>query len=1153
MICDVLMVNSIGPGFTPESVRKEGIGGSELEIVQIAEALAARGHKVTIANGVTSAVEERGVRVIPYAQAAGIEARTLYVERMTMPPPGVRAGRAVVRATDVHCPEYAVHHATLEQGGAVLVGVSRWQVEQFAHAKYRTVIAPMLGETPQTGKVAGRFVYASAPLKGLEATLNAWRGLKSRHRSVLQKARLLIVTPGHFDFYRDRMPQLTDADKALGIKYQGSPTPEDYRKAIASAEGLFFVNTFTETFCCAAAFAERARTRTHILCLHGKGGIPEAIGNTSLLTEDPAEFERAFLEAWQSNENRERWYAATVQDRHPAALAPAWEQVLQLPAGRAPDIGGATQAPRYPGAGKEGLVVETYNVPPGPAVPPQQWADGGGAKRFWLHERVLVGGSILHEADGLHLQRDYNVTHVLSAESEHLDEGKGFAPNRARRTPFIDSGVAPNEATVHAALDFADEALRDQSAVLYTHCQLGGSRGPAWGYLVCVGVLGMEKEAALERLRRVHYAHANPHQSYLDAIDAGIASWKAAKDAPEPAAVTNPEALGFPAEHLPKNHEPMPAAFGADGHLARLRRAIQPGGSEYALGLQLFALVSSTRARTVIEIGRFKGFSTLAIAMGLQLADVGWQEPRGAEQRPDVDYGQHTGPCRRVLYSIDPHPLPEAEALVREAGLFEYVRWVNEPSEKAQLPGGVVADVAFIDGLHTYAGVRADYERYAPLVKMGGYLVFHDVFGWYKDGKNGSAIKRLVDEIGGEQLLVDTGYASLVILRKTPALAMMTQQPTPVPPRADGKPTLGAVIIARDENPIIARAISSVQKVVDAVTVIVDAQSNDGTREVAASMGAEVHVRPAPAKGGLASVRNDAMRIAEQRTEYMLLLDADDAYQGERPAELTLDSYNVTINDHGTLYPRPLILRSRRGFRFVGCDRGCDWEVKHEYVEGIGTPAGHCKELTYNRIGATKGVSGWQDQQNARAKYMRHARALHHHHIDHPECARTVFYLAQSFRDAGMPHEARDWYKKRVAMPGGYDQERYYAQLQVAEISQNLGEDPVAAYLAAYDICPARAEPLRKLAEYYRDDKRRQFELAYTFASRACQMPVPEGAIFLDPEVYSWRCWEELGLAAHYTRRKAEAIAVAERLQGIVPAWARPWAADFLARARAGI
>ena len=36
-------------------------------------------------------------------------------------------------------------------------------------------------------------------------------------------------------------------------------------------------------------------------------------------------------------------------------------------------------------------------------------------------------------------------------------------------------------------------------------------------------------------------------------------------------------------------------------------------------------------------------------------------------------------------------------------------------------------DFIFIDGDHTYEGVRKDFEMYKPLIRNGGYIAFHDI------------------------------------------------------------------------------------------------------------------------------------------------------------------------------------------------------------------------------------------------------------------------------------------------------------------------------------------------------------------------------------------------------------------------------------------
>ena len=41
--------------------------------------------------------------------------------------------------------------------------------------------------------------------------------------------------------------------------------------------------------------------------------------------------------------------------------------------------------------------------------------------------------------------------------------------------------------------------------------------------------------------------------------------------------------------------------------------------------------------------------------------------------------------------------------------------------------GGNPVDFLFIDGDHTTAGARSDFEDYSPLVRPGGLVAFHDI------------------------------------------------------------------------------------------------------------------------------------------------------------------------------------------------------------------------------------------------------------------------------------------------------------------------------------------------------------------------------------------------------------------------------------------
>ena len=48
-------------------------------------------------------------------------------------------------------------------------------------------------------------------------------------------------------------------------------------------------------------------------------------------------------------------------------------------------------------------------------------------------------------------------------------------------------------------------------------------------------------------------------------------------------------------------------------------------------------------------------------------------------------------------------------------------------NEVRKVLGGCPVDFLFIDGDHTYEGVRRDFEMYSPLVREGGVIAFHDI------------------------------------------------------------------------------------------------------------------------------------------------------------------------------------------------------------------------------------------------------------------------------------------------------------------------------------------------------------------------------------------------------------------------------------------
>jgi cephalosporin hydroxylase len=135
--------------------------------------------------------------------------------------------------------------------------------------------------------------------------------------------------------------------------------------------------------------------------------------------------------------------------------------------------------------------------------------------------------------------------------------------------------------------------------------------------------------------------------------------------------------------------------------------------------VSLLEVVERLRPATVMEIGTASGGTLFMLTQVVPddavivSVDLPGDEQSGSPQdRPAWRTKLYEGFARahQRVHAIraDSHS-PEA---------FETVRG---------LLGGRQIDFLFIDGDHTYDGVRGDFERYSPLVREGGLVAFHDI------------------------------------------------------------------------------------------------------------------------------------------------------------------------------------------------------------------------------------------------------------------------------------------------------------------------------------------------------------------------------------------------------------------------------------------
>ncbi len=324
-------------------------------------------------------------------------------------------------------------------------------------------------------------------------------------------------------------------------------------------------------------------------------------------------------------------------------------------------------------------------------------------------------------------------------------------------------------------------------------------------------------------------------------------------------------------------------------------------------------------------------------------------------------------------------------------------------------------------------------------------------------------------------------------------------------------------------NMIVRNEAHIVHEVLDAVSpyvsswVIVDTGSDDGTQETirahmrALGIPGELHEREWRNFG---HNRTEALELARGHGDYIWVMDADDMVVGTLDFRgLTADCYALRYGSDFS-YWRKQVFRSGLPWRYEG--------VVHEYAV-CDAPATDARlEGDYYIDSRRLGGRNLDPK-----KYERDRDLLLAEVARNPDDARSVFYLAQSYYDAGDPENALEWYRRRAEM-GGWDEEVYYSLFRCGECQVLLGAswpEVQDAFLRAWEHRPVRAEPLHGLARQYRIEGR--YQLGYLFAERAASIALPaDDALFVGADVYAWRARDEQAICAFWIGKPMESFAL---------------------------
>lgn len=172
----------------------------------------------------------------------------------------------------------------------------------------------------------------------------------------------------------------------------------------------------------------------------------------------------------------------------------------------------------------------------------------------------------------------------------------------------------------------------------------------------------------------------------------------------------------------------------------------------------LYRLVRDAGTATIVEIGRFKGGSTLLMAAAMAAGSTLWSYDLHIPARPDL-----------VGADLD----AELAAALQRLGVDDGVNLVIGDSRTVDIPPGPF-DVLFIDGDHSYEGAKADVERWGPHVREGGHLLVHDAIDTESYGNVYPGVQRAVAEVAhGSSFVAARGAGTIAhFVRQRPDEAL---------------------------------------------------------------------------------------------------------------------------------------------------------------------------------------------------------------------------------------------------------------------------------------------------------------------------------------------------------------------------------------------
>lgn len=349
-------------------------------------------------------------------------------------------------------------------------------------------------------------------------------------------------------------------------------------------------------------------------------------------------------------------------------------------------------------------------------------------------------------------------------------------------------------------------------------------------------------------------------------------------------------------------------------------------------------------------------------------------------------------------------------------------------------------------------------------------------------------------------------------------------------------------MMVKNEEERLHVSLTSVVGFVDAL-IIYDTGSTDNTIQIVTDFAEKHKINVYIIQGefvNFSESRNVSLDYADQiDVHFLLLLDSNDELRGGenlRPFAkemMTHDSTGFLTCQHWwsgqyDKYFNMRFVKNRKGWRY----RGSVHEWMKDTTSETSEPSFPVYKMKDNIILYQDRT---QDNNKSGTRFKRDKELLLTDHNADPTEPRILFYLGQTCQCLNQVEEGF-YYEKLRSELDGFQEEKFHSFYRAGNSSITLKHnwvDSMGWYMKAFEHSE-RVEPLIKIAEHYKDN--RQWRLAYTFASLACQLQYPHHLIlFVDKRAYDYTRWHILGVVSYYVGKYADGKAACSKAieQGI--------------------